>query len=942
MKLLERDAELTVLSEAVARVRDGQGSFVMIEATAGLGKTQLLAWAKSAAAAAGLRTITARGMELEQEFSFGVTRQLFEPLLADADGKQKSSLFEGVATQASMIFEPSLSSSAIGDFAALHGLYWLMVNLCRRGTAALIIDDLHWADMGSLRFLVHLLVRMEGLPLLVIAASRPNASDSRRHLIDLMVTDPTVNVLRLASLSGPATAQIVRSMTGSQSDELFCSSCHTLTGGNPLLLNELLTHATMENIPPTASGASRLGSIGGDAIGRRITVQLASLPPSTARFARIASVLGESVDMAMAAHLSGISINEAIGAAQRLADVGICQPGDPLDFTHPLIRMAVYCSIDPVDLGHLHHQAARVCLESSESAQRAASHLLHTPPGNDREIVRILRRAADEALSAAAPDSALAYLERALRERAPGDDGARQELLMLAGNVARNVDLSRSAGYLSRALAVIEAPEARLDVLDMLGNVLSWTDRRQEALPMYQHALAILPEEESDLRRRLQAGSLFAAMGDAKGQDVALDLVGRLRHVPHGVGVGGAKLDALIAWYDATVSLDRGAALEAARRALANDTLLVQDLGQSVQFALACWVLAAADHEEAIPFLEAAAAQAHRNGSTSLASTIAVHGGLASLYRGSLAEAESLARQGMQLIDAISLDIGRPYAAAVLADVLMERGDLSGAAAALRWVSRGQELSEKADGWLLCSRARLLIRNGALSQGLDLLDSVFARPEMRTWRNPALLDWRADAAFALHELERHAEAEELMAEELDLARRWGSPRVLGRALRAAGVLAGGRHGLTLLYEAADVLKQSSAQLELAKAHYALGMAIHQDGQPHDARPHLSQALDLAEHCGATLLVQQSRAELRAAGARPRRSALSGPRALTPSELRVAQIAGEGHTNRKIAQLLFVTPKTVEVHLSSVYRKLGVRNRREMMNAMSELSLCGEI
>ena len=141
-------------------------------------------------------------------------------------------------------------------------------------------------------------------------------------------------------------------------------------------------------------------------------------------------------------------------------------------------------------------------------------------------------------------------------------------------------------------------------------------------------------------------------------------------------------------------------------------------------------------------------------------------------------------------------------------------------------------------------------------------------------------------------------------------------------------------GIELLEEAVAVARGSAARLEHAKALAALGSALRLARKPSDAREPLRRALELADACNAALLAEHARSELYAAGARPRTTALSGPASLTASERRVAERAAEGETNRDIAQGLFVTPKTVEVHLSSVYRKLGIKSRRELAAALA--------
>jgi DNA-binding CsgD family transcriptional regulator len=186
----------------------------------------------------------------------------------------------------------------------------------------------------------------------------------------------------------------------------------------------------------------------------------------------------------------------------------------------------------------------------------------------------------------------------------------------------------------------------------------------------------------------------------------------------------------------------------------------------------------------------------------------------------------------------------------------------------------------------------------------------------------------------LLQLGEQDEARRLATEELDLARIWGAPRALGAALRASGLIEGGKRGLALLEEAVEVLRESPAKLEHAKARTELGAALRRANRRSRARDELRHAVELATLCGAVPLAKRAETELLATGARPRRVALSGVESLTPSERRVAELAAQGPTNREIAQALFITQRTVEVHLTSIYRKLAINSRSQLAAALA--------
>jgi DNA-binding CsgD family transcriptional regulator len=221
------------------------------------------------------------------------------------------------------------------------------------------------------------------------------------------------------------------------------------------------------------------------------------------------------------------------------------------------------------------------------------------------------------------------------------------------------------------------------------------------------------------------------------------------------------------------------------------------------------------------------------------------------------------------------------------------------------------------------TRVELLLAEGDWRRALA--EAELHRERLAGVDNVAWAPWRSLTARALDGIGRRDAARALLEDELVMARRWGAPGSLARTLRLLGTLRL-QDGLDLLHEAVETAAGSPARLEHAKALTALGSALRRGRKPSDARAPLRDAFELAGQCGAQPLAEHARNELYAAGGRPRRQALSGPESLTPSERRVAELAAAGQGNRDIARALFVTPNTVEVHLTSVYRKLGIRSR----------------
>jgi DNA-binding CsgD family transcriptional regulator len=276
------------------------------------------------------------------------------------------------------------------------------------------------------------------------------------------------------------------------------------------------------------------------------------------------------------------------------------------------------------------------------------------------------------------------------------------------------------------------------------------------------------------------------------------------------------------------------------------------------------------------------------------------------LRAGDIAGAEADART---LQEWATQPLARSAASACLVEALVERGAVDEAAALPP--AYPTERVQRA-------RGRLLLAQGRVDDAIEVL---------RDCGGPLLV-------HALLDRGPSTEARQLAADELARARRFGAPRAIGVALRAAARAAGGEDEIALLREAAAVLDGSEAQLERARTYAALGAALRRAGEIHEAREALRAALDLAHGCGATALERRTLTELRAAGARPRRLRVTGTGALTGSERRIAELAAAGHRNREIAETLVVTLATVEYHLRHTYRKLGIAGRAELGAALA--------
>ena len=927
--LLERDGELTRLTALVRGALAGEARVVLVEGAAGIGKSRLLAEVRRDAAAAHMRVLAARGSELEREFPFGVVRQLYETTVADARVRERA--FAGAAESARPIFDSLDVPGADGDasFAALHGLFWLTANLANEEPVLLAVDDLHWCDRPSLRFLAYLVRRLEGMPVLVAGTLRPAEPGADVALLAEMAGDPLAVAVRPAPLSETGASTLVRNRLRRAPDTPFAHALHRVTGGNPLLLHELLKALEAEGIEPTAANIREVEELGPRAASRSVLLRLSRLPAEAVAVARAAAVLGDGADVKGVAALAGVTEQTAADASGLLARAEILRPELPLAFVHPLVHAAVYHDVPPGERELRHADAARQLADAHAPEEQVAAHMLAMPRRGDAWVVDTLAHAARVAAGRGAAESAVAYLRRALEEP-PGAE-RRTPLLLQLGMAEGLTDGAASAEHLRAAYDALADPVARAQIAVGLSSHLVFTGRAAEGAALAAEAQIPL-DAEDDLRLQLEAHRLTAAHFDEAAVPLLSPEFALYRGAIRGDGIGPRMLATAASYQWAMTG---GPAAECSELALAalGDGSLFDETGTGGPVMGAVIALALADRPEAIHYCERALASAHRNGSLLNASAGYLFRGFTLLLRGELAEAETNLLSGAEVGAAWGSTAVVLYPAAYLAETLAERGDLDGARAALDSAVGTAEMPTATNlGWWYAGRLRLLLATGALEETLRVADECERRLGAMIV-NPAWLPWRSARAEALDRLGRRDEAVAAAAAEVELARRWGAPRALGRALRVLGA-AEREDGLAHLEDAVAILDGSPARLEHAKALAALGTSLRHAGRPADAREPLRRALELASVCEAAPLVEHVRAELYATGTRPRSESLSGVDALTPSERRVAGLAAEGQSNREIAQALYVTPKTVELHLSNAYRKLGIRSRRDLAGALA--------
>jgi DNA-binding CsgD family transcriptional regulator len=939
VELLERERELGLLAESMERARRSEGTLMLVEGPAGIGKSALLDRGRELALRIGVRVLSARGGELEREFPYGVVRQLFEPALQAMSVRRRRELFAGAAALALPLAEAAGADVRAahvrrGDdpFAVLHGLYWLTANMAAREPLAVVVDDAHWSDSPTQRFLLYLARRLEGSAVTMVLAIRAGEPGLTSAALSQLALQPGAIVMRPAALSESGVARLVDRGLRARPDASFVAACHDVTGGTPFLVRELVAALAADHIRPTAESAAQVADLGPATVAHAVLLPLAQLPASAMALVRAVAVLGSDAALDLAARLAGLDESEALDAADALVAMRMLRPGLPLEFVHPIVRTAVYEDLPRAWRSAAHLRAARLLEEEGASVDAVVAHLLCTEPGGRPRVIETLRAGADSATRRGAPEISAVFLRRGLAE---GCDRDLRALLLHELVVAEKLMRDpRAIGHFEEAMRLERDPLRRAAIARDLAETLIFSGVWERAPALLEAALADASGHDDALVLRIETMRAGIATFDPR---LVADLDKRLpqlRAAAEGAGSEGRELSLLLASLVALRGGPREDVLRLVLRGLDDGRSLADEGADSMVLPQGfCALMLIDEAERAARLADDMVANARKTGSRLGFVSGLAHRALAEVRRGNLVGAEADLRDALD--GAIDHDLQIPLPATLWygADAIIDRPELADLAAMVQAIEVPAGLAPTFTGAVALEvRGRVRLLAGEVADALA---------DLRAWRqtlaalgfnNPNLSVWRSHIALALAGTEP-GEARALAAAELRDARRIGVARGTGVALRTAGLLAGGEDGIAMLREAVSMLERASARLEYARALVELGAALRRANQRAAARDPLRTGLEMAHRCGATRRADRATTELAATGARPRRLRVVGRDALTPSERRIARMAAEGLSNREIAQALFVTAKTVENHLGHIYHKFGVGGRGALAEAL---------
>ena len=912
-KLVERDEEEKILARAYSECCMGQSRVVTIAGSLGSGKTALLDSFARDAAVAGATVLAVTATSVERHQPLAVIDQLLRrcrlhPRGASHDVRALMESLDGTA-------EHREFSLPLLDL--LHGA---LDRLIDSPPLVVCVDDAHFMDVESLRYLVALMRRIDDAPVAVVLTYCPDMGPTAVQRIMEAEILRMPNHIRLDTqpLSETGVAAVLEEYFSLDGARRTAAECTRLSGGRPLLV-----HALAEDYGNRAwnpDGEPR--PVAGPAFGRAILSCLYRAEPVVLEIAQAMATLGEFPSTVVVARLCGI---DAESVARIVACPGVDGLLTPDLLGQPSVREAVLRSIPRTERHAMQSQAARLLHHEGAPALVTARHLVRSE-GAAPWARRVLCEAADQALANGDHETAITYLERAHRESA--GRRARIDTAVKLADLMWRYNPAAAKSYLPDLVAAAGQGELSVPQSVSVTRSLLWNGQVEQATRVMANVGAIpaaqVGEANGGCAEQLRLWLPLAYPGIA----TALE-------------------------FEATASPGSGSS-PADHRAAAALRAVLRDTGDQTAVPTAEFVLREALTGAASPpaslaalmvliysdELDKAAVWCH----ALLASTGQMYG----LVWNALfisARAEIHYRRGdlrdakRQILKALALMPRESWGAAIVIPLSLlilittAMGDLNEAESQLdspvpsaAFATFGGVLYLNARGHFRLARG---VHDGALQ------DFLAAGHLMKLWQAdcPAAVAWRVHAAGAYLHKGLVPQARELLTEQLAMLPS-GDARVSGLVHRALAETARPDERPVMLMRAADILERCGDSLNLAYTFEKLSRAYESLGDVTHARLHAVRARALAERCGAARVPSRpsttDEAEVRDSGEGPH-----DVHQLSSAELRVAELAARGSTNHQIARQLFITVSTVEQHLTRTYRKLGIRRRTQLSSFLSE-------
>jgi DNA-binding CsgD family transcriptional regulator/tetratricopeptide (TPR) repeat protein len=915
LMLVGRDREQQTLVRLLADAREGHSGVLAIAGEAGIGKSALLAYAEEQAA--GMNMLRARGVQSEAHIPFAGLFELLRPALPWIGQIPDP---QAAALESALALRPA--ASAPGRFAVGAATLSLLAAYSEEVPVAVLVDDAHWLDGSSADAMLFAFRRLVADPVAVVLAVR----QGDRSLLD----GADLPTLDLAGLDRTSAAELLQYLAEEPLRQDLADRLHRETGGNPLALLELVRgRQRLADLPPDAPIAT------GSSVAFVYLERMRSLPERT----RDALVLAAAIDggevsvLARAAPLLGLDLSDLVPAEA----AGLITVHDSrVEFRHPLARSAIYGDALP-DRRRTLHRALASALPDAE-ADRRAWHLAQASFGPDDAASSALEQAGQRADQRSAYDVSSRAFERAAL-LAP-DEARKGRLLYTAADAAWIGGLAdRAVGLLDQAARYAPDPDLAVAIEHLRGHIAFHrgpvTEGQQILLAAAERAAPVDPERAVVMLAEAAYASFYA--GDAAAMLLAAERAaslsapdpdGRIAFftlITRGMALifSGQDEPGAPAVRAAVEVLERSGALRDDPRLLAwaamgSIWLREADIGRALLYR----GLEAARRKSAIgalPFLLAHVA-VDQAGTDRWAEA---HAGFN--------EAIGLAREIGQHSD---LGVCLGFCARLEARLGRSEQSRKHADEALR-LSRKLGLGV-AEVWATAALGDLELGLGRTDEALAHFEELRAALRSRGIGDPDL--WPAPELVEIYlRLGRGPEAADLAGEFTRDAAAKAQPWALARAARCRGLVAAEGESDPHFETALTLHGQTPDAFETGRTHLVYGARLRRERQRVRAREQLRAAVGAFDHLGADPWSEMARAELAATGETARRRDVTTLNDLTPQELQIALSLAAGRTTRETAAALFLSPKTIEYHLRSVYRKLSVGSRSELAAAMERLA-----
>jgi DNA-binding CsgD family transcriptional regulator len=906
---LERETELHQITDLLAAAASGRGQVCVIEGPSGVGKSRLLDECAARTDASGMRVLRARCSELTRDYPFGVVRNLFETSVIHADAAQRAQLLSGPAALAAPVFG---FGEAADEFSVLHGLYWLTVNLAEYQPIVLLVDDLPWADDLSLRFLAYLAERVDDVAVAVVCTVRSGDPGVDLEAISHIWALATTPSMRPAELTDEAVETLLAfTLDHRIVDAALVQQVTAQTGGNPFLVLAVAEAMRVGDDPDLTTPES---------VRRSIARRLARLDPAARDLADAGSVLGEDALLRYGIRVAGLRPERGLAAAQELVDAHVLSSTQPVVFAHGIVRAAVYSLMSPTVRLAMHAAAAQLLSADGAAPEVIAEHLLLSGTTGPGWGLKALHDAGRAAMRKGAPAAGLRYLRHAADTVDPIALPAR--LLIDLGLAEAATGEPMSMTHFEQALDLIDEPEERAETLYALGQTLYRFGRFAEASVAFSRGAELFAHGDEQVRLRFLAAALSADTHLAPEQGEPITITGDGPGTRAILAIEALRLSLTLPPVHGPAAL--------AIRALGDGALLAEQgaQGASTNFAILA-LLHCGRIVEANDAADCAVRDARERGAQLSHAEACVIRALVLHTRGRISEAAADAQSALESLHPAGHSHAQT-ALGLLIHCMIERGELDEAVRYLEILDAFPATPTPAiNAYVALARGRFHLHNNNIQSAQDALDHAEEQCRDFSTDNPASIPWRSLAGLIAHAGGDTTRGHILIDEEIRLSRLYEVSIPLGVALQRRALTETGEQALATFTESIDTLVDTDAAVHLARSHAGLGRGLRRAGRRVSARENLKVGLDLAHSSGAIGLVAEIRAELSAAGGRPRRAAATGAEALTPTELRIARLAESGMSNNAIAEQTFVSRSTVAWHLRNIYRKLGIESREQL-------------